>query len=351
MTARMKGGKLAELFRKAAAAHQAQRYREAQAGYQKILKRVPDDLDVLHLLGQSLIQDGRPDLAIGWLKKAVATESASADAYYDLGLAYRKSGQNAEAAQAYRRVLKIKPDTLQAHLSLVEIKFPGEHYTEVLRDLHRYLKPETYLEIGVETGQSIALADSQTLCIGVDPEPKISRDLPPKCRIFSQTSDSFFDQYDVRELLGQRPVDFAFIDGMHVFEAALRDFINIERCASPDSVVAIHDCIPLDAVTSSRERITNFWSGDIWKLILCLKKYRPDVSLVSVAAKPTGLGLVTGLDPENSILTECYEQIVAEFVPLGYDDIAAQEHEALNVIENDMQKITRWIGATRTIAA
>jgi tetratricopeptide (TPR) repeat protein len=347
----MNGEKLAEIFRQAAAAHQAQQYQQAQAGYREILKWVPDDSGVLHLLGQSLIQDGRPAMAIRWLKKAVATDSTNADALYDLGLAYRKSGQNAEATRAYRRVLKMQPDTLNAHLSLVEIKFPGEHYTSVLRDLHRHLKPETYIEIGVETGQSMALADSQTLCIGVDPEPKISQQLPPRCKIFSQTSDSFFDQYNINELLGQHPVEFAFIDGLHVFEAALRDFINIERYASPGSVVAIHDCIPLDAVTSSRERITNFWSGDIWKLILCLKKYRPDVSLVSVATKPTGLGLVTGLDPESRVLSECYEQIVAEFVPLGYDDIAAHEYESLNVIENDMQKIIRWIGESRSIAA
>ncbi|TCK17508.1 methyltransferase family protein [Thiogranum longum] len=351
MATQMNGNKLAKLFRQAAAAHQAQQYREAQAGYQKILKWVPDDSDVLHLLGQSLIQDGRPDRAIRWLKKAVATNPASADAFYDLGLAYRKSGQNAEAVQAYQRVLKLKPDTLNAHLSLVEIKFPGEHYTAVLRDLHRHLKPETYIEIGVETGQSIALAEPRTLCLGVDPEPEISHELPPKCRIFPQTSDSFFDEHNVRELLGQRAVDFAFIDGMHVFEAALRDFINVERHASPGSVVAIHDCIPLDAVTSSRERTTNFWSGDIWKLILCLKKYRPDVSLVSVATKPTGLGLVTGLDPDNSVLSESYEQIVAEFVPLGYDDIAAHEVESLNVIDNDMQRVIRWIGESRSMAA
>ncbi|VAW79662.1 Glucans biosynthesis glucosyltransferase H, partial [hydrothermal vent metagenome] len=274
-----------------------------------------------------------------------------ADACYDLGLAHRKAGNIAEAVCAYRGALEIQPDMLNAHLSLVEIKFPGEHYSAVLQNLHRSLEPETYVEIGVETGQSMALANPQTVCIGIDPEPKISQELPPKCKIFSQTSDSFFEQNDVKDLLGQHAVEFAFIDGMHVFEAALRDFINIERHASPDCLVAVHDCIPLDAITSSRVRTTNFWSGDIWKLMLCLKKYRPDISLVSVATKPTGLGLVTGLDPDNQVLSDCYDEIVAEFVPLGYDDIADQEHEALNVIENDMPTIINWIGTKRSIAA
>lgn len=351
MPTKLKSKKLAEIFRQAASAHQEQRFPDAQAGYRKILKSVPGDTNVLHLLGQSLIQEGRPEQAVRWLEKAVSAGTDNADVYYDLGLAQRKSGNGAEAAQAYRGALKIQPDMLNAHLSLVEIKFPGDHYSTVLQNLHRFLMPKTYVEIGVETGQSMALANTGTDCIGIDPEPKISNELPPKCAIFPQTSDSFFEQHNVKALLGQQQIEFAFIDGMHVFEAALRDFINVERNAGPGSVIAIHDCIPLDAVTSSRVRTTNFWSGDIWKLMLCLKKYRPDVSLVSVATKPTGLGLVTGLDPANHVLSDCFDQIVAEYVPLGYDDIAAQEHDALNVMENNMLTITDWIGLRRSMAA
>ncbi|VAW81014.1 hypothetical protein MNBD_GAMMA15-375, partial [hydrothermal vent metagenome] len=119
MAARMKGNKLADIFRQAAAAHQEQRFGDAQAGYKKILKRAPDDTDVLHLLGQSLIQEGRPEQAIRWLEKAVATGSADADACYDLGLAHRKAGNIAEAVCAYRGALEIQPDMLNAHLSLV----------------------------------------------------------------------------------------------------------------------------------------------------------------------------------------------------------------------------------------
>jgi predicted O-methyltransferase YrrM len=347
MAAATNAEQLARLFRKAAAAHQQKRFREAQAGYEKILKRVPEHFDVLHLLGQSLIQDGRPAQAVRWLRRAIQIKPDSADACYDLGLAYRKSGQNEQAAHAYYRALEIQPDRLEAHLSLVEMKFPGDHYTLILRQLHQRLKPATYLEIGVETGQSMALAEPATRCIGIDPAPCVTHTLPPRCDIFAQTSDSFFEQFDVCELLGHQAIDFAFIDGMHVFEAALRDFMHVEQHARQQSVIAIHDCIPLDAVTSSRQRSTNFWSGDIWKLILCLKKYRPDLAIVNVAAKPTGLGLVTGLDPANRTLQECYAQIVEEYVPLSYDAFADQERHALNVIANDMNLVLDWLQDTR----
>ncbi len=343
MAAVMDGDKLANIFRQASSAHQQKRFREAQAGYAKILKWVPEHFDVLHLLGQSFIEEGRPSEAVRWLRQAIAAKPDSADASYDLGLAYRKTGQIAQATRAYYRALEIEPDRLNAHLSLVEMKFPGEHYTVMLRQLHQQLKPATYLEIGVETGQSMALAQPETRCIGIDPTPCISVPLPPRCDIFSQTSDAFFEQSDVRALFEQQPIAFAFIDGMHVFEAALRDFMHVEHYAEQHSLIAIHDCIPLDGVTSARERSTNFWSGDIWKLILCLKKYRPDLAIVNVAAKPTGLGLVTNLDPTNRTLQAQYDQILEEFIPMTYDAIASEERQALNIIANDINPITDWL--------
>ena len=46
--------------------------------------------------------------------------------------------------------------------------------------------------------------------------------------IYELTSDEFFARYDLSELLGG-PVELAFIDGLHLFEQVLRDFVNLER--------------------------------------------------------------------------------------------------------------------------
>ena len=90
----------------------------------------------------------------------------------------------------------------------------------------------------------------------------------------------------------------AFIDGMHHFEYALRDFINIEPLCRTGSVVFIHDCYPIDARSAERDQVTAFWSGDIWRLLVLLKKYRPDLAIHTLGTPPTGLGLITRLDPE-----------------------------------------------------
>ena len=53
--------------------------------------------------------------------------------------------------------------------------------------------------------------------------------------------------------LGGKTLDLAFIDGMHHFEFALRDFINVEKYCSADSIILIHDVYPIDA-TERRSR-------------------------------------------------------------------------------------------------
>ena len=78
-------------------------------------------------------------------------------------------------------------------------------------------------------GMSLRMAVSGTRCIGVDPNPILDRELPDT-RIFTLTSDEFFARHDLRDLLGG-PVALAFIDGLHLFEQVLRDFINVERHA------------------------------------------------------------------------------------------------------------------------
>ena len=181
-----------------------------------------------------------------------------------------------------------------------------------------HLVPRTYVEVGVSTGRSITLALPGTITIGIDPSPELQFPLRRRTRIFRQTSDEFFAQHDLTRLFGGMPLDLAFIDGMHHFEYALRDFMNLERFSNPASTILIHDCLPIDETTADRERSTTIWSGDIWRLILLLRERRPDLEVSVVDSGPTGLGLVRGLDPASSVLRDHYDEIVARYLSLPY---------------------------------
>jgi Methyltransferase domain len=165
-------------------------------------------------------------------------------------------------------------------------RFPGLDYLGVLAAIHRTLCPATYLEIGVLWGESLRLALPETRALGIDPDPRA--DDP---RVYRMTSRDFFATHNPQAIL-QGPIEFAFIDGEHLFEEALADFAAIERHAAPNALIAIHDTIPLNAETASRHRTTEFYSGDVWKLPLYLRLRRPDLHIVTLATAPTGLTLV-----------------------------------------------------------
>lgn len=235
--------------------------------------------------------------------------------------------------------LRTQPDCLPAHEMMARIALPGMYYTEVLAAVHAQLKPRSYLEIGVASGKTIALAAAHTRAVSVDPEPAIRQPLGRNVQIIKATSDEFFAHHDVTTLFGQSRIELAFIDGMHHFEFALRDFVAIERLASPRSTIMLHDCYPLDRRTSERVRSTVFWSGDCWRLILALKKYRPDLAINTIATAPTGLAIVRNLDPHSSGLRERMNDIVAEFLAVDYAVLDPDKPSMLNLFPNDAVQI------------
>jgi hypothetical protein len=250
-----------------------------------------------------------------------------------------QSGDFVAARESYERALALDPSLPHVHVRLSQLRMPGPSYVDVLRAIHGHLRPRTYLEVGVETGMTLRLASPETRSIGVDPEPILNAPLNASTTLHTMTSDAYFAGHDVRAELGGLPIDLAFIDGMHHFEFALRDFINIERNASPQSTVLIHDCYPFDRATAERERKHLFWSGDIWRLVLILKKYRPDLRVNVIATAPTGLGVVRGLAPASRVLAERVEEIVAEFAALDYSALEADKPGMLALFPNDWDRI------------
>jgi hypothetical protein len=174
--------------------------------------------------------------------------------------------------------------------------------------VHEVLEPPTYLEIGIRHGDSLALARSPS--IGIDPAYKLRTALPKGSALFRETSDEYFDRTDPLAPFGGRPVGLGFIDGMHLVEYALRDFINLERHAAWTSAVVFDDIYPRTAAMAARTRHTRVWTGDVYNLLAILTRYRPDLICLRVDTRPTGLLLVIGLDPGSSALDERYDEIV-----------------------------------------
>jgi hypothetical protein len=212
---------------------------------------------------------------------------------------------------------------------------PGDDYLVWLERLYRALAPETVIEIGVNKGASLALLRPPTVAIGIDPNPTVVYPLKTETHIFAETSDDFFAQRRPERLLAGRPLSAAFIDGLHLYEQVLRDFIGLEACCGPRSVLLIHDTVPLDERTQTRIRETTFHTGDVWKAVLCLKRYRPDLDIFTIATPPAGLTVVTGLDPTSLTLKDSYEEAIAQFIDMPFSAIECTRETVLNVVPNN----------------
>lgn len=264
---------------------------------------------------------------------------------FEAAVADWRAGRPADAIAACQALLAAAPNYTPAQTLLATIDLPGEDYFRVLERIHLHLRPRTYVEIGVAQGESIRLADPGTRALGVDPEPRIRFDLGSNVRVFAETSDAFFVQHDVRAELGGLPIELAFIDGMHQFEFALRDFMNIEPLCTPASTILIHDVYPLDARTAARERATAFWSGDIWRLILLLRKHRPDLMVHTIAAAPTGLALVRNLDPGSTYIRDHLAALIEEYLAVDFSVLDGRKAERLALLPNDWWQIRALLDA------
>lgn len=314
-------------------------FETAEKLYCELLEQYPDNFELRQRLGYVLAQYGKLIDARQQLEEAVKLQPDNAMAWHNLGMVADLGGDQDKALASLRQALTVQPDLLQVHSAMADILLPYENYRKIIKRFHQWIRPSTYVEIGVESGASLMLAEPPTVCVGIDPEPKIQFEFTAPTQIISTTSDEFFKNNDLHKELGGRAIDMAFIDGLHHFEAALSDFINLERYASNDTVIMIHDCIPLDKATSTRDRVTKFWSGDTWKIIPVLKKYRPDLNIITIPAPPTGLAVITGLDPTSKVLGESLVDIAEEYMSMNFDALGQEKDEILNVVYDDWPSI------------
>ncbi|MEP6637824.1 MAG: class I SAM-dependent methyltransferase [Chloroflexota bacterium] len=231
---------------------------------------------------------------------------------------------------------------------------------EFLAALHTGLSPRNYLEIGVGTGLSLEL--SRVPSIGVDPSFNVQTEIRTDIQLVRRTSDRFFARADPlrylrggrnpwRNLRHNRPlfgrlrgrgtVDFAFIDGLHLFEFALRDFMNVERHSAATTVIVLDDMLPRNATEAARDRTTQDWTGDVYKLVGVLRQYRPDLITIPVDTQPTGLLVVLAPDHTNTVLRDHYDEIVAANLLPDPQDVPASVLERVDAVAPEALLATR----------
>ncbi len=103
------------MLEKAMALHQQGRLAEAEDAYLALLRRAPQDVRVLHLLGLLAAQMGETARGIDLIRRVLRVEPRRFLAYRDLGNIFLQARDFAEALVNYDRALALKPDLAEVH--------------------------------------------------------------------------------------------------------------------------------------------------------------------------------------------------------------------------------------------
>ena len=223
----------------------------------------------------------------------------------------------------------------------------GMNYIDFLSELTEKRSIKRYIEIGVRSGELFSNVHAE-FAIAVDKRFDISSNIAKNKKVvhlYQEASDDFFSRKNINSVLEGFP-QIVFLDGMHVFEYLLRDFFNSEGLCDKNSLIIAHDCIPLNEEMADRDETTakqrtietrfhGWWTGDVWKIVPILKRYRPDLKLWLLDAAPTGLLCISNLNPNNTVLREKYFDIVSEY----------------SMVENSWAEITKFCDPRNCISS
>lgn len=343
--------------------------------YREVLKFDSSNLIANGNLGSILIYKHKSENGIPFLKIAFENKCDSEVYWFNYVDALINSGKFDEAHEIIERGKKVGfPNQnfevlIERTLTPSQVHAKGKlyraldgYYINFLRALHEKVY-EGYFEIGTRFGDTLVLSQSPT--IAIDPyfqlkkNPIFNKD---SCLLFQETSDSFFK--NTMPKLSHYKCQLAFIDGMHLFEYALRDFINLAKISTKDVLFLFHDPIPWTFKMTIRDnkklRNDENWVGDIWKLVPIFIDAGLKNSLNLLSSAPSGILAV--LNPDKKIISQLeknYENICAKWINVEFSkdnlsnfynsDIFTKPEIYLKSLEkisfgNKIEKLTKeWI--------
>ena len=236
------------------------------------------------------------------------------------GAAEQAPPQAKEAEQPMDTPVTAKPAAAQTIALPAKMRADGMRYFRILKGIHQRLKPDWYLEIGTFTGSSLRFVDCSY--VAIDPKFQLEQ-MPPitgrETIFFQDTSDAFFESLTAKNLTGQ--INLAFLDGLHHYEALLRDFTNVESLMAPGGVVILHDCLPYNVPMADRiQPPKTEWTGDVWKTLLILMEERPDLQIDILDAAPTGLVIIRKMGAKPKHLKSRYKSLIKTWDPVTFEN-------------------------------
>lgn len=156
--------------------------------------------------------------------------------------------------------------------------------TIIINDLIKANNYQTYLELGVDTGNNF----SNITCKykrGVDLKPIEGHFSYLNQRLFIGTTNQYFETIP-------ETFDIIFIDADHESGQWQMDVKNSLDRLNDGGIIVCHDVLPEKEAHQKIPRVSEEWTGDVWKGWMRLRNTRPDLTM-AVINKDWGCGLIT----------------------------------------------------------
>ena len=109
------------IFQQALKFHQNGQLDEAEKLYRQVLQIAPNNPQILNLLGIIAQSKNLHEQAVSYFEQSLLNDSNNFEVYFNLGWSLFELKKYAEAANAYHRVITLKPQTFQAYNALGKI--------------------------------------------------------------------------------------------------------------------------------------------------------------------------------------------------------------------------------------
>lgn len=143
----------------------------------------------------------------------------------------------------------------------------GGDHGDLIVALARFLRPQTYLELGVAEGATyrkvaMAVAEWGGTSVGIDHSLTLEKmaDLPGQCIAT--------DTVAYLKTCPPGSVEFIFLDSSHEYEATLKEIVLILDALTPNGVLLMHDTYP-----PNEEQMASGRCGDVWRMAAELKDF------------------------------------------------------------------------------
>jgi len=134
--------------------HRAGNIRQAEEIYRQILRQDADHADTLHLLGVLCHQDGRHDIAIDLISKAIRRNPLVPSYHNNMGVVLQAQGRPDAAIESYQEALRVKADYAEAYNNLGNALKDQGNLDAAIQCYQRALRlephsVETHLNLGI----------------------------------------------------------------------------------------------------------------------------------------------------------------------------------------------------------